>query len=55
MPRAYSIRAEAIAAERERVSDDLSAFDVSRVVKLDDLELGPKCRTLLAMTCWKPL
>ncbi len=39
MPRAYSISAEAISAERERVGDDLSAFDVSRVVKLDDLEL----------------
>ena len=39
MPRAYSISAEAIAAERERVRDDLSAFDIARVVKLDDLEL----------------
>jgi NADPH:quinone reductase-like Zn-dependent oxidoreductase len=40
MPRAYSITAEAIAAERKRVDDDLDKFDVSRVVALDDLELA---------------
>ena len=45
MPRAYSISAESIAAERERVKGDLDRFDVSRVVRLDTLELravGPK-------------
>ncbi len=41
MPRAYSIKAEAIAKERQRVSDDLSQFDVSRVIQLDELELRP--------------
>ena len=39
MPRAYSITAEAIAAERARVNDDLSQVDVSRVIALDELEL----------------
>ena len=45
MPRAYSITADAIAAERKRVGDDLSKVDVSRVIGLDDLELrdvGPR-------------
>ena len=37
--RAYSIRAEDIAAERERVGGDLDQLDVSRVIRLDDLEL----------------
>ena len=41
MPKAYSIRADAIAAERRRVGDDLEKFDVSRVIALDDLELRP--------------
>jgi NADPH:quinone reductase-like Zn-dependent oxidoreductase len=41
MPRAYSISVDAIAAERRRVNDDLSKFDVSRVIKLDRLELRP--------------
>lgn len=41
MTRAYSIAAEAIAAERKRVGDDLSKFDASRVIRLDDLELRP--------------
>lgn len=44
MPRAYSITVEAIAAERKRVNDDLSKFDTSRVVRLDELslpEVGP--------------
>jgi crotonyl-CoA carboxylase/reductase len=41
MPRAYSISVDAIAAERRRVKDDLSEFDVSRVIKLDQLELRP--------------
>ncbi len=39
MPRAYSITAEAIAEERQRVGDDLAKFDVSRVIRLDQLEL----------------
>ncbi|MCZ6823103.1 MAG: hypothetical protein O7F10_09165 [Deltaproteobacteria bacterium] len=39
MPRAYSITAEAIAEERQRVGDDLTKFDVSRVIRLDQLEL----------------
>ena len=37
--RAYSIRAEDIAAERERAGGDLDRVDVSRVLRLDDLEL----------------
>jgi NADPH:quinone reductase-like Zn-dependent oxidoreductase len=44
MSRAYSISTEAIAAERKRVDDDLSKFDVARVIALDELEqpdLGP--------------
>jgi NADPH:quinone reductase-like Zn-dependent oxidoreductase len=39
--RAYSIRAEDIARERERVGGDLEKFDVARVIKLDELELRP--------------
>lgn len=39
MPRAYSISVDAIAAERQRVNDDLSQVDVSRIIALDDLEL----------------
>ena len=31
MPRAYSITAEAIAEERQRVGDDLTKFDISRL------------------------
>ena len=45
MTRAFSIRAEAIAAERKRVKDDLSQVDISRVIELDEVELralGPK-------------
>jgi crotonyl-CoA carboxylase/reductase len=41
MPRAYAITAEAIAAERKRVNDDLDQFDASRVIALDQLELRP--------------
>jgi crotonyl-CoA carboxylase/reductase len=41
MPRAYSIAAEAIAAERKRVNDDLALFDSSRVIRLDDVQLRP--------------
>ena len=41
MPRAYAITAEAIAAERKRVNDDLDQFDASRVIVLDQLELRP--------------
>jgi NADPH:quinone reductase-like Zn-dependent oxidoreductase len=39
MIRAYTISADDIAAERERVEDDLDRFDVRRVVKLSDVEL----------------
>ena len=39
--RAYSIRAEDVARERERVSGDLEKFDHSRVIRLDTLELPP--------------
>ena len=39
MIRAYAITAEAVAAERARVNDDLDKVDVSRVVVLDELEL----------------
>lgn len=45
MPKAYSITADAIAAERARVGDDLDSFDVSRVIQLDELtlrEVGPR-------------
>ncbi len=44
MPKAYSISADSIAEERERVGGDLEQFDISRVIKLDDLtlrEMGP--------------
>jgi NADPH:quinone reductase-like Zn-dependent oxidoreductase len=41
MPRAYAITAAAIAAERQRVHDDLEQFDASRVIALDQLELRP--------------
>ena len=41
MTRAYSITAEAIAAERARVSDDLDRIDITRVIALDTLELPP--------------
>ena len=35
MPKAFSITADAIAAERKRVGDDLEAFDISRVIQHD--------------------
>ncbi len=41
MPRAYTITADAIASERRRVNDDLSKFDISRVLRMDRLELRP--------------
>ena len=41
MPRAYAITAAAIAAERQRVDNDLDKFDASRVIALDQLELRP--------------
>jgi crotonyl-CoA carboxylase/reductase len=41
MPRAYAITADAIAAERARVDNDLNKFDASRVIALDDLTLRP--------------
>src|SRR5262245_20645620 len=45
MIRAYSITAEAVAAERKRVNDDLDQVDIARVVSLDSVELrkmGPR-------------
>jgi crotonyl-CoA carboxylase/reductase len=39
MPRAYAISADAIARESQRVGGDLEKFDVSRVIRLDELEL----------------
>lgn len=41
MPKAYAITAEAIAAERKRVNDDLTKVEVSRVIQLSDVELRP--------------
>jgi NADPH:quinone reductase-like Zn-dependent oxidoreductase len=41
MPRAFCITAEAIAQERSRVNDDFSVFDFGRVIRLDEVELGP--------------
>jgi len=41
MPRAFSISSASIAAERERIGDKRDAFDISRVVKLDTVELKP--------------
>jgi crotonyl-CoA carboxylase/reductase len=41
MPRAYSISTESIRAERERVDKSGDEFDISRVLKLDTLELPP--------------
>ncbi len=38
---AYAITAEAVAAERKRVNDDLEQVDIARVVALDTLELPP--------------
>ena len=40
MTRAYSISVEDVTAERERVDQDLSQVDVSRVIRLDELELA---------------
>ncbi|MCS5638697.1 MAG: zinc-binding alcohol dehydrogenase family protein [Myxococcota bacterium] len=45
MTRAYSISVDDVAAERERVNQDLDQVDVSRVIQLDELELaemGPR-------------
>ena len=39
--RAYSIQASDIAAERHRIGDDMRAFDVGRILKLDTLALPP--------------
>lgn len=41
MPRAYSISATDIAAERQRVNNDLEKFNTSNVVKLDSIALAP--------------
>ena len=41
MPRAFSISTESIAAEQKRVDGNPDAFDISRVVKLDSIELRP--------------
>jgi len=40
MSRAYAITAEAIAAERARVDDDLDRVDIASIVALDELELA---------------
>lgn len=37
--RAFSITADAVAAERKRVNDDLALVDISRVVQMDTIEL----------------
>ena len=45
MPKAFAITADAIAAERARVGDDLDSFDFSRVIQLEELvlrEMGPR-------------
>src|SRR5262245_44057079 len=42
--RAFSITADAVAAERKRVNDDLNQVDISRVVQMDEVslrEMGP--------------
>jgi len=39
MPRAFSISAESIEAERKRVGGDLDKFDVARVIRLEPVEL----------------
>jgi len=39
MPRQYSITADAVAKERDRVDGDLTQVDVARVVALDQIEL----------------
>ena len=41
MTRAYSITAEAIAAESQRVGGDPDRIDITRVIALDSLELRP--------------
>jgi NADPH:quinone reductase-like Zn-dependent oxidoreductase len=41
MTRAFSITAQAVAAERARVNDDLDRVDVARVIALDTVELRP--------------
>ena len=45
MTRAYSISVDDVATERERVDQDLDQVDVSRVIRMDELELaemGPR-------------
>jgi NADPH:quinone reductase-like Zn-dependent oxidoreductase len=39
MPRAFSISADSVAAESDRVGGDLDKMDASRVVKLDEVKL----------------
>ena len=41
MTRAYSITAEAIAAESKRVGGDPDKIDINRVIGLDTVELRP--------------
>jgi NADPH:quinone reductase-like Zn-dependent oxidoreductase len=41
MPRAYSISTDSIAAEQKRVAGNPDAFDIARVVKLDEAQLRP--------------
>jgi crotonyl-CoA carboxylase/reductase len=45
MTQAYSITAQAIAAERERTGGDPAKTDLSRVVGLDEIELPPLAAT----------
>ncbi len=41
MPRAFSISADSIAAERARVGGNLDAFDVARVIRLEEVATRP--------------
>lgn len=41
MPRAFSISTESIATEQKRVAGDPDAFDIARVVKLDEVAMRP--------------
>ncbi len=49
MTKAFSISAENIAKESERVGGDMGQFDVSRVIALDDLELRDMGRSDVRM------
>lgn len=41
MPRAFSISADSIEAERMRIGGEADKFDISRVIQLDEVELRP--------------